>query len=229
MQSVPYSATPPFAVASPTPVQGIGKAAAALLGLRALTPVLGWVTFRVLSVVSPMPKEVDRADHPALALRRTISDGLDGLDGLLGLVALICFFVWLARVYGFIRATRGETRYSTGLAIGSWFIPIANLFLPYLAVRDAFRRGADDRGGGLVLSWWLAWLPCGALTFADAVFRQIERTPSLWESMKIPVETLVTLDFWLYYASAAAQIIAYGLFAAVVTSLNRSLRARGAL
>lgn len=86
-------------------------------------------------------------------------------------LAGIAVLVWLHRV---VRNNQslGERylRFSPGFAIGCWFIPFANLVLPYQAVREAW--GASDPGlrwstpdtrrrspgGGFVVAWWLMFI-----------------------------------------------------------------------
>lgn len=86
-------------------------------------------------------------------------------------LAAIALLMWLHRV---VRNNHvlGERylRFSPALAVGCWFIPFANLVLPFQAVREAW--GAADpelpsstpdtrnssRGSGLVVAWWLTFI-----------------------------------------------------------------------
>ena len=55
-----------------------------------------------------------------------------------------------------------ERRYANGWAIGSWFVPIMNLFRPKQMINDIWRAGGRDVGdaqpGWLLLGWWLLFL-----------------------------------------------------------------------
>lgn len=89
----------------------------------------------------------------------------------LGLI--VTFLMWLHRVMRNIPAlgnAKSRVEYTPGWAVGSFFIPVLNLFMPYRAVREAWAksdpaiRTQDDimftpsPSGGLVLGWWLSWL-----------------------------------------------------------------------
>lgn len=53
---------------------------------------------------------------------------------------------------------------SPGLAVGWFFVPLANLFMPYVTVRDMWKASADPRdwqgasASGAILLWWILWL-----------------------------------------------------------------------
>jgi len=106
------------------------------------------------------------------------SDRQDWVDLLqLGVVisTAVAFMMWSYRVHGNLRALGARNlRYSPGWAVGIWFIPIFNLFVPFLIMREIW-AGSDPAGlrtdplqrsyGGtwaLVGCWWgfhlLKWL-----------------------------------------------------------------------
>jgi hypothetical protein len=89
-----------------------------------------------------------------------------GLLSLLGAVMLAAEIVWLfwqhhatenlwARGYGGLQIR-------PGWAVGWWFIPIANLFMPCIAMLELDRRSTPDgmprRASPLIGAWWAAWL-----------------------------------------------------------------------
>lgn len=156
-------------------IAGAAKPALALIGLRAALPLITYV----VPLYRMFPPEMARA-------------GMDGVKSLLGLAALIAYFVWFAKYYGWVRAARGGTKYSTGMAIGGWFIPFANFVLPYLALRDAVRRGANDEGGGLVALWWASYLVLTMLTMTESVLIQTHAHFGSVETMNL----LLRLMYW---------------------------------
>ncbi|MFJ3980085.1 DUF4328 domain-containing protein [Streptomyces sp. NPDC090021] len=100
-----------------------------------------------------------------------LSPALTILAGLLQLLTLlptvVVFIVWFHRVRtngGIFRP--GAFTLGPGWAIGAWFIPVANLFLPYRIARETWRastqRGPDgsDRTApaALLTSWWVLWV-----------------------------------------------------------------------
>jgi Domain of unknown function (DUF4328) len=97
----------------------------------------------------------------------TANDDRQGTIGLvqLGLViaGAVVFIRWMYGAYRNIDVVApAERRYGHGWAIGSWFVPIMNLFRPKQMVNDIWRAGgrdaADAQPGGLLVSWWLLWL-----------------------------------------------------------------------
>jgi hypothetical protein len=97
----------------------------------------------------------------------TANDDRQGTIGLVQLVLIIAaavvFIRWMHAAYRNIYLVApGERRYSPGWAIGSWFVPIMNLFRPKQMVNDIWRAGgrdaADAQPGALLLGWWLLWV-----------------------------------------------------------------------
>jgi Domain of unknown function (DUF4328) len=90
------------------------------------------------------------------------ADTLGLLVVLLTIISGIAVLAWLSRTVEIVPALGGGTpRRSPREAIGWWFVPIANLFIPYVIVRDAYARlGTPTRRGGdaFVLAWWLLFI-----------------------------------------------------------------------
>ena len=62
----------------------------------------------------------------------------------------IAFIMWLYRAYQNVDATDpGRRRYGHGWAIGSWFVPILNLWRPEADRQRCLARRAEPRGPGL--------------------------------------------------------------------------------
>jgi hypothetical protein len=100
------------------------------------------------------------------------SDVLMGAAAALQLLALmatcVVFVVWFHRVRtnGEVFSPNGFDK-GRGWAIGGWFIPIGNLWIPFRIARDtwvASSQATQDGGlrpahSGLVSYWWRAWVP----------------------------------------------------------------------
>jgi len=101
------------------------------------------------------------------------ADSLGLLLVLLTIVSGIAVLAWLSRTVEIVPPLGGGTpRRSPREAIGWWFVPVANLFIPCLIVRDVYVRleTPTQRGGDAsVLAWWLLFI------VGDLVFRVIER------------------------------------------------------
>jgi heme/copper-type cytochrome/quinol oxidase subunit 3 len=97
----------------------------------------------------------------------TSNDDRQQLFGLvqfgLYIAAAVVFIRWLYGAYQNVSVVApAEKRYGIGWAIGSWFVPIMNLFRPKQMVNDIGRAGgrdaADAQPGALLLGWWLLWV-----------------------------------------------------------------------
>jgi hypothetical protein len=119
----------------------------------------------------------------------TANDNRQGTIGLVQLVlviaAAVVFIRWMHAAYRNIYLVApGERRYSPGWAIGSWFVPIMNLFRPKQMVNDIWRAGgrdaADAQPGGLLLGWWLLWvLSSFIVNFAARSYRRADNAEEI--------------------------------------------------
>ena len=106
-----------------------------------------------------------------------LSDAIAALWLLCLLGASICFIGWLHSAYANIQNMGAvNLRRTTGWAIGSWFIPLANLIWPKEIVNDTWRAGQPSLAPGqseawkairvpnYIHWWWACWLVGGALS-----------------------------------------------------------------
>jgi hypothetical protein len=75
--------------------------------------------------------------------------------------ALIVFYIWQHRAASAGRALNIPSRQSPAWGVGAWFVPIANYWIPYCAIRDCLPPGDPRRAH--VLRWWIAYLVAGNL------------------------------------------------------------------
>lgn len=83
------------------------------------------------------------------------------------LFTVVCFCRWMHRSYANLKALGApDPRYTPGWAVGSFFIPVVNLFLPYRAMKDIW-NGSVGRtltdAEPLLAYWWAAWIVAGVL------------------------------------------------------------------
>lgn len=86
-------------------------------------------------------------------------------DALLTLVTIVFFSMWIYRAAAniVVAGTVGFD-YTPGWAVGWFFIPIANLFKPYAAMRKIWNASHGRQGDqleqaeGLLAIWWGCWL-----------------------------------------------------------------------
>jgi hypothetical protein len=86
------------------------------------------------------------------------------LVGLVTIVAVVIACMWQHRAASAGRALGIPSHRSPAWGVGSWFVPIVNLWMPYSAVRDCLPPGHPHRPR--VLHWWIAWLLTGFLSTA---------------------------------------------------------------
>jgi len=86
--------------------------------------------------------------------------------------AVVFFLIWLARSHNNLYALKpSHLQYSSGWAVGSWFIPFVNLVRPFQVVREVwwesdplipaeqtFLTASLHRAPAYMGFWWAAWL-----------------------------------------------------------------------
>ncbi len=80
----------------------------------------------------------------------------------LTLAAVVVACIWQHRAASAARALGLSATHSPAWGVGSWFVPIVNLWMPYQAIRDCLPP--DDTGRPLVLQWWLALMGAWSLS-----------------------------------------------------------------
>lgn len=99
------------------------------------------------------------------------------LPGLvLFLATVVLFSIWLENAAGNARAlgARGFD-YSPAWTVAWFFVPVANLVMPYFTMREVWQSSANPRDWsenyqpGTVLGWWLTWLASNLFTVIAAI------------------------------------------------------------
>jgi hypothetical protein len=180
-----------------TRVQAVATTTIAVLAVRAGLPVASYVIGFVVG-----PSDFWRVYR--------------GLRELCGLVGIALYLVWFARFYTWVREVRGGTAFSTAFAVGGWFIPFLNFFIPYVALKDAVVRMNSPRTTAVgirldgsapeVALWWSAFMVTVVLNIVLAV-------PPLFLALG-PVASVVSMVLMV------SQVMAYGLLAWIVRSLT---------
>ena len=192
-----------------------------LLSMRAAMRLVTYVVMRLVVPSDPTvplsPEEFEGIKHVDMALL--------GVENLLTIVAMIAFLVWIYRVLKALRLSGRSTTISPGLAVGGWFIPLANAVIPWLSVRGALR--ALGRSSIIAGVWWLVWLANTSLGGVHQLSRQIALVPELGNAIPYEVQDQLyqTLagTFWPYFLVDTA---AFALLAAIVAIVRRSLPER---
>jgi hypothetical protein len=167
---------PPPPLAAPWRYRAIGGLSTALQWLLGIEIAVGVATALASWHRHGLMERIQNGDRPGLAQLRHADDYVGvtvGLWGLLSLAILVVLIVFLWRAAKNTELWRREkARYGPGWAIGSWFIPLANLVLPAMVVQSIWKRSPTidpygyrhDEPAGLVGWWWIAWV-VGSLLF----------------------------------------------------------------
>jgi hypothetical protein len=188
---------------APEAVAGAATPALAMIGLRAAVPIIFYFV--------PLQTFVRFESYDIHRLVRA------GIDAFFTLLALIFFWVWFAKAYAWVRANRGGTRFSNGMAIGSWFIPLVQWIVPYMAMRDAWRRAANDENGILVVVWWITYLVAMILGLYDG---------RILHDTGVSIDVMNLVHKIVYYGGLLAQLTTWCLMAFMVQTLTKRIAAR---
>jgi hypothetical protein len=102
----------------------------------------------------PIPHDITYSPVNPLVLFLTI-----------GAVVVAC--IWQHRATTAARAMGLPTTHTPAWGVGSWFVPIVNLWMPYQAIRDCL--APDDPNRRLVLQWWLALMATWSTVLAAQI------------------------------------------------------------
>ena len=110
------------------------------------------------------PVGADGSEFSDLIDAEEITDGVRGLMFLAAFVLFILMIIWSNQAYKAThRFTASGTRWSSGWAVGGWFIPFANLVIPKMVINEIDRISNPATGGPPVMERWkgLRLLPSG--------------------------------------------------------------------
>jgi hypothetical protein len=133
----------------------------------------------------PFGEEQEISDNPMGFLAIALT-GVLGLATIAVYIATaVVFLMWLYRVSNNVAAFGKRTANSSGWAVGSFFVPIVNLFIPYQSVKDIWTKseptGADSTlyrysPPGFFPAWWGFWIASNIAS--NAYFRMtLAETP----------------------------------------------------
>jgi len=143
-------------------------------------------------------------------------------DGLLALVTIIVFSMWIYRAAANVVAAEVHGfAYTAGWSVGWFFIPFANLYKPFAAMRQiwnashgAINERLDD-GNGLLALWWGTWILSNIA--ANIAFR-LSLNPSSVEEL--------TLSLQLGTVASAISLALYPAAYRLVDTITNAQRER---
>ncbi len=113
------------------------------------------------------------------------------LIGVITVVAIVFACIWQHRAASAARALDIPSSSTPAWGVGSWFVPVVNLWVPYTAVRDCLPTGHPARQR--VLHWWIALLCAGFLTLAASVTALVSTGPALIVSIPAALAALAVI------------------------------------
>jgi Domain of unknown function (DUF4328)/Protein of unknown function (DUF2510) len=133
-----------------------------------------------------------------------------------GWAVVVAIAVFVLYVIYLFRASKNTAAWndrapawSPGWTIGAWFIPVANLVLPFLVVRELWRRSRAP--GGVITVWWWILLVAGGATAS------IDISPSTYSDLRD--------QNYINLAGAVMLAVAAVLLIGVVRALTRAQEA----
>lgn len=108
-------------------------------------------------------------DNPVTLVLGLLTIALAVLQIVVYITTIVVFLMWLYRVHENVAAfgiPRHQMQYSSAWAVGSFFVPFANLILPYRAIKEVWEKSVPNSASRLsALSppaffplWWGFWI-----------------------------------------------------------------------
>jgi hypothetical protein len=116
--------------------------------------------------LAPTGDEITEPEVLAVAL---LQFGLAVIEVAVYIATIVVFLMWLYRSYENLPSfgvRRNTLKYSSGWAVGSFFVPFVSLVIPYRAVKELWNKSVPNSGDlfsdlgppGFFPLWWAAWL-----------------------------------------------------------------------
>ena len=119
------------------------------------------------------------AENPAGAVVLLLLFGLSLLTIAIYIATVVVFLMWLHRCANNLRAFgywTSQIAHSSAWAVGSFFVPIVNLFVPYKATKEIWEKSRPSESVPFSFSksppsffpaWWGFWIACN---FASNIY-----------------------------------------------------------
>lgn len=120
----------------------------------------------------------DLENNPVALALALLTIGLAVLQFVIFVATIVLFLMWLYRAHENLAAfgiPRQQLQYSSGWAVGSFFVPFANLIIPYRAIRELWQKSVPQQATmfaaleppGFFAAWWGFWI---AGNIADNIY-----------------------------------------------------------
>ena len=157
------SIPPPPIAKSDTGSHKIGGLNVSLLVLFGVSGVVGTLTLFVLVIAALQSLSITNyRDADTFDLLAAVASGFIGLNVFIGIAIFIVMIIVTYRLSNLVLKTEQKLVLPLGLAIGCWFIPLANAILGFLFFSDFVKKLLDqkDQKRGMVFLnlWWWMWI-----------------------------------------------------------------------
>jgi uncharacterized protein DUF4328 len=213
---------PPTSLSTSAPETAGGRTGEDRLFNR-LTTVLqwifaGWVVFAAVGIAFRAMERslLSRAAENRFSVARAealASDQRIDIFAWLWIAAYIAtaivFIVWFYRAHRKAQTLGGEMRYSDGWAVGGWFIPIGNWWIPKKLANDIWwgtelAEEESQEHPALLTSWWLAWVLAGAIGW---VFLRTGDVDNVDDGLRVNLGAIASLALSLLAAAFAVFVV----------------------
>ncbi len=190
--------------------------------LRRQTTIAVWcvVVYMVLDLLYGGSLAYERLTAPELDPNMAPVPALSAIGVFLSL--LVCLIVvgrWIYRASANAHAISDEMTITPGWAVGSYFIPILNLFRPYQAMREIW-LASHFRGNwhaesspGLLIVWWSLWI-------GTAILGNVSMQLSFNTGFDQPLDLVIILE-------VLAAVLNVPLSLALIAIMRRIALAQG--
>lgn len=189
-------------------LRGLGLAVVVAVGAASLTSFLfAFWPFAGVAVA----RKAARTEDANLLDTAAVAEGLLGAGTFFIMItAAVLLIVWLYRArVNLDKLGTAEGAMAPGWAIGGWFIPFANLVIPF-RVMAAVARGSLPPSGRLTALLWGWWLTYLAATSLEQVMSTIDA--AAYDKLPYPVENASNFaDYVAYYEDQMLRLLPSGL------------------
>lgn len=135
------------------------------------------------------------------------------VQSLVSQATIVLWLVWQHQATANLWASgRTRLRVTPGWAVGWWFVPVANLWMPLIAMREVDRRSsADDaprKASPLLAAWWAAWLASSLAPIVGVVAVALPKIVDWGRSID---ERAITVDISPMLRAIAPWIVVAGV------------------
>ena len=160
----PYPSAPSFQTSYKSAHKRARIVRILLLIGAALNAVL--LVFYFIHFVAPDTMITDDTTEPTTIIIALMEGGVALLSVGVYIATIVFFLMWIYRANENLGAFGTSSTYSSGWAIGSWFIPFASLVIPYRATKELWNKSVPNTGNmfsdlsppAFFPIWWTFWL-----------------------------------------------------------------------